>query len=1095
MRRIFLSIICLFLVFVVNAQNNNWQNVLGGSINAFAYERGVREDTALCCPQQAWLADPNFSSSFITFLYPGFIAPFQNLIPSVDPNGGGNSIALGRMASGQFQASPSVRLIDTIKVDSFQYYLKFSVAALRKTWQGMPSDHAYPSFTVMDLLGNVLPISNTLYFNGSNAYNWQKANYDTTLEYLPWSEQVINLSAYLGQTILIQYAIKNYSLSNPGNPSIGLFDLRSASAILALESYCGGTNLQLSAPHGAFDSIVWKNNIGQILGRGDSIILTGLSGINVGDSIEMVLYPVVGQGVVVHHWHTLKMAPNVFGTLDFNVAQPCNGLGTQFTAINNSSCAYVNYSWDFGDSGSGASNYANTNSAIHPYSNTGNYTVKLITSNAIGCVDSLTKPIQIFAATNISLGPDLLACPLQAVTIGTGIPANLTHQFDIRFTTHNTSTSIQGWPYAANSFQVLFVAADTISAEIIDTLHHCYYYDTVLAAIQPVCVNHPPIVNDDIRYVPMNLASPQNLYAIANDSDNDGALPPQGNLTTSTLNIIQNAKHGIASTSYDIHYMPTNGYIGLDTFTYSITDNGSPNFSDTAMVVMHVVPLLNTSTNNVSLTVCKGSIVQLNPPLISGGSGNYFYNWSVQYGGTLSCTNCPNPFIQLQSMSMNVLLYVIDTLSAQSVIVNYQIYYDSIASNLTTQTITYGDSILLSKNNFTSISSIASITWNPSLNCGTCDSGYLSLNNIEYVHFTVSNFAGCILQDSFLVNACSNDCVWPGDANHDGVVNNFDVLNIGLGYGWNGTPRPGGQNLNFIGQPETNWGLYTAPTIDAKHADCDGNGLINANDTLAINYYYGNTHPKQSSKSGIPLLIGFTTNTAFNGDHLRASIYVGTPSIPADSIYGVAFTFAFDTNVVISNKAFIQPVNTNWLATPNVDGLAMSFNQYNSIGELHYALVRTNHTIKSGNGPVAYADMDIQTGNIAGKGNQRKYYDFITHLKNVRIVDLQGNEKTYTLGSDTVQINYFTGISQLKANQVLSIAPNPANDILKVQSIFPLTNASWSLMDMKGATVVSGNRLTQQGASISTKELKNGVYLLQINAAEGVWQETVIVQH
>jgi hypothetical protein len=151
--------------------------------------------------------------------------------------------------------------------------------------------------------------------------------------------------------------------------------------------------------------------------------------------------------------------------------------------------------------------------------------------------------------------------------------------------------------------------------------------------------------------------------------------------------------------------------------------------------------------------------------------------------------------------------------------------------------------------------------------------------------------------------------------------------------------------------------------------------------------------------------------------------------------------------------------------------------------------------VKSGNGPVARADMDIQTGNIAGKGNQLKHYNFIAHLKHVRIVDLQGNEKTYTLGSDTVQINYFTGISQLKANQVLSIAPNPANDILKVQSIFPLTNASWSLMDMKGAAVVSGNRLTQQGASISTKELKNGVYLLQINAAEGVWQETVIVQH
>jgi hypothetical protein len=50
-------------------------------------------------------------------------------------------------------------------------------------------------------------------------------------------------------------------------------------------------------------------------------------------------------------------------------------------------------------------------------------------------------------------------------------------------------------------------------------------------------------------------------------------------------------------------------------------------------------------------------------------------------------------------------------------------------------------------------------------------------------------------------------------------------------------------------------------------------------------------------------------------------------------------------------------------------------------------------------------------------------------------------------------------------------------------------------MDMKGGLLMQGKNLPSQGANISTKELNNGVYLLQINAAEGVWQETVIVQH
>ena len=31
--------------------------------------------------------------------------------------------------------------------------------------------------------------------------------------------------------------------------------------------------------------------------------------------------------------------------------------------------------------------------------------------------------------------------------------------------------------------------------------------------------------------------------------------------------------------------------------------------------------------------------------------------------------------------------------------------------------------------------------------------------------------------------------VWPGDANNDGIVNNLDLLNLGLGFGRQGNPR------------------------------------------------------------------------------------------------------------------------------------------------------------------------------------------------------------------------------------------------------------------------------------------------------------------
>ncbi|MCX8478830.1 MAG: T9SS type A sorting domain-containing protein [Chitinophagales bacterium] len=1099
MKRIIITLACLFAAFVANAQNNNWVNVLGGEVASLANQRGIRVDTASCCPQQAWQMDPNFSS-YVGITNPGIAQPFQGLVPLVDPNGGAHSVSLGYnnwSGPANFGAAMSIRVRDTVLVDSFHYYLRFSVAAMRQTWQGMGSDDASPSFTVRDLSGNVLPLTNTLYYNGTNSYNWQKATFDTSMQFLPWDEQVINLSSYIGQTVLIEYGIKNYENLVVPNSEVGLFDLRSAGTLVTTESYCGGTSLLLTAPVGAFDSVVWKNNLGQLIGRGKSHILTNINASNVGDSIEMILYPYMGQGVIVHHWHTLKIATAVFKAAAFSVSDSCASISTQFHFVGDTSLI-SNYLWDFGDPSSGSLNSATTTSPSHAYQLANNYWIKLKVSNVIGCMDSTTVKVNIVNSPIISAGPNVIACPLQSVqiTASIGNPSNCVWNWHAA----NSSTTIANVDSLVSMIQLLN-ASDILTFQVLDTIHQCRFTDTLSATLQTLCINHKPIANDEVIYIATSFIGASLINVASNDFDTDGSVSPQGNMTTSTIQLLQNASHGTVTnyTTSEFAYSRANGYTGLDTFSYILSDNGIPNLTDTALVILHILNPISTNTPQVVLNkACLGTVIQLNPPLISGGSGNFSYTWSAAPGSSmpqLSCTNCVSPFFTINA-NQTVRLSVTDNLlDSQLLIVDYIATADSLLLYANSQVLLYGDSLYCSPALFYSTSPIASLSWTPALNCGSCSAGFFVTSQTSYMHFQAINAGGCSLQDSFIVEACSNDCVWPGDANHDGIVDNFDLLNIGLGYGWNGTPRTGGLVFSFIGQPAYDWGITTAPSIDAKHADYDGNGLIDANDTLGVSFYYSLTHPKQSSTNGIPLTIEFSTTTAVNGDHVYADIHVGSPSIPADSIYGVAFTFAFDTNVVVSNVAYIHSLNANWLATAGTDGLDMAFNQFNSNGELHYAIVRTDHTVKSGNGPVARADMDIQTGNIAGKGNQLKHYNFIAHLKHVRIVDLHGNERTYTLGSDTIVVNYFTGISQLKANQVLSIAPNPANDILKVQSIFPLTNASWSLMDMKGATVVSGNRLTQQGASISTKELKNGVYLLQINAAEGVWQETVIVQH
>ncbi len=71
--------------------------------------------------------------------------------------------------------------------------------------------------------------------------------------------------------------------------------------------------------------------------------------------------------------------------------------------------------------------------------------------------------------------------------------------------------------------------------------------------------------------------------------------------------------------------------------------------------------------------------------------------------------------------------------------------------------------------------------------------------------------------------------VYPGDANSDGIVDERDILPIGQYYGKTGAVRIGRSiawNKQFISQQ---W-----IPLPACHADCDGNGVVDSNDVIAI---------------------------------------------------------------------------------------------------------------------------------------------------------------------------------------------------------------------------------------------------------------------
>jgi len=82
---------------------------------------------------------------------------------------------------------------------------------------------------------------------------------------------------------------------------------------------------------------------------------------------------------------------------------------------------------------------------------------------------------------------------------------------------------------------------------------------------------------------------------------------------------------------------------------------------------------------------------------------------------------------------------------------------------------------------------------------------------------------------------CSGVIVYPGDTDNNGIVDALDVLPVGVYFFENGVPRDGG----FF------WSPYTAAsweTLPATYADTNGDGVVNEVDIIGIGVNWGNTH-------------------------------------------------------------------------------------------------------------------------------------------------------------------------------------------------------------------------------------------------------------
>ncbi|MFL5751810.1 MAG: T9SS type A sorting domain-containing protein [Bacteroidia bacterium] len=358
---------------------------------------------------------------------------------------------------------------------------------------------------------------------------------------------------------------------------------------------------------------------------------------------------------------------------------------------------------------------------------------------------------------------------------------------------------------------------------------------------------------------------------------------------------------------------------------------------------------------------------------------------------------------------------------------------------------------------------------------------------ITYTAFN-STLADSVYVVEFINN---NSDVYPGDANGDGIANNYDLLTLGQTFGASGVTRPGASSA-WTAQACTDWTQSFSSGLNYKHSDCDGNGLVDFPDTTDILLNYGQTHvlkmmaPQLMTNPGDPTLsIDFPAGNYSIGTAVTIPVNLGTASVPAANIYGLAFTVNYPSSAVDASNVNVDFSNS-WMGAVGSGSVAIRKN-FSASSSVDVAISRTDQQNITGNGLLCELKI-ITIDNVSGKmmSPSTGYFTF----SNVTVIDKDGNVITVNTQKDSITIAGSNGIADYVKSSALKVYPNPAKETINIVSENSMEEIE--LIDISGRVIT---KVKPEGlnARILTEAIEGGFYFLRIRSVRGIENRSIEV--
>jgi hypothetical protein len=357
------------------------------------------------------------------------------------------------------------------------------------------------------------------------------------------------------------------------------------------------------------------------------------------------------------------------------------------------------------------------------------------------------------------------------------------------------------------------------------------------------------------------------------------------------------------------------------------------------------------------------------------------------------------------------------------------------------------------------------------------------LNNDSKMDLAVCSWSSGIAATNNILFSNSN-CIWPGDANGNGIANNSDILEIGLQFNQTGSARTSTNNI-WDGYSYTAWTGSVSTGKNRAHADCNGDGTVNLNDTFAVFNNYGFMHNKiadiemvNPDISIVPDQINVLKNTWGT-----ASIFLGDASNNISNIHGVAFTVNYDNSIIETDSVWIE-YTSSFINSNNLNFRKRVF----SDGVIYTATTHTNQVNANGNGKIATLHYKIKptlsSNTVLNLG-----------ISNGSKLSATAITSTLSTGNGTLNaVITDVGIKESSLNGQIIVYPNPSKGQLTIKQIDRGSFADFITIYNTTGQIVLSRKIESSTEKLDT-HLSNGVYFYILSNSVGqIFKDKLIIE-